>query len=75
MSAGGGALNWANRSWRGQSFHFITRLVGGCTGEHDGTLAFYLIDSRDTHTHTHTRVVSSLEGSEQMIGEGGVVCM
>lgn len=54
-------------------FYHMLWLIGGCTGDHNGTLALFLIGSRDAHTHR--KVVHSLEEWERMIGEGWVVCV
>lgn len=52
----------------------VLRLIGACTVEHNGPLAFLQTDSCDTPPpHTHNGMCS-LDEREWMIGEGGVVC-
>lgn len=47
----GRSLDWSYQSRHGQSsFYHMLRLIGGCTGDHNGTLVLFLIGSREAHT-------------------------
>lgn len=59
MSTGGALDGAISQGVTRVHFYHMLWLIGGCTGDHNGTLALLLIGSRDAHTHR--KVVHSLE--------------